>query len=132
MTITNQEAVTRLDGLLEVILHVKDMNTEVSFYRDKLGLKVSFPENKTDFTGEDWVTFETGSCIFVLHSGGRVRLSETPSHRIVFRVKDIHAARSELVTRGLLLSEVRSPAPHVWVVDGRDPEGNVFALESYG
>lgn len=132
MTVTSEQTIAKIEGLTEVIMHVKDMNTQVSFYRDKVGLKLTYPADRTDFTNENWVTFATGSCIFALHSGGRIRTGETPSHRIVFRVKDIHATRSELVGRGLTLSEVRSPAPNVWVVDGRDPEGNVFALESHG
>jgi predicted enzyme related to lactoylglutathione lyase len=132
MTVSSERTKSRVEGLMEVIMHVEDMNSEVSFYRDKLGLELTYPREKTDFGKENWVTFDTGSCIFVLHGGGRIRTGEMPSHRITFRVKDIHATRNELVGRGLTLSEVRSPAPNVWVVDGRDPEGNVFALESHG
>ena len=128
---TASETVSRLEGLMEVIMHVKDMNAQVMFYRDRLGIKLTYPKNVVDFTSENWVTFETGSCIFVLHSGGRVRTGERPSHRIVFRVKDIKRAREELLNRGVSLSEVRSAAPGVWVVDGRDPEGNVYAIESH-
>ncbi len=130
MTLASEETISTVGELMEVILHVKDMNLQVSWYRDKMGLKLNYPRNVVDFTNEHWVTFETGSCIFVLHSGGRVRLDETPSHRITFRVKDINGARNQLLKRGVSVSDVRSPAPGVWVVDGRDPEGNVFALES--
>ena len=132
MQTLSEETKTRVEGLMEVIMHVENMNVEVSFYRDKLGLGLTYPRDKVDFEKENWVTFDTGSCIFVLHSGGRIRTGESPSHRIVFRVRDIHATRNELVGRGLTLSEVRSPAPKVWVVDGRDPEGNVIALEEHG
>ena len=119
-----------IHGLMEVILHVMDMDKMVSFYRDKLGLKLTHQTNVSDFTKENWVTFDTGSCIFALHSGGRVRTEEQPSHRITFQVKDVKMTREHFVTRGIQLGEVRSPAPGVWVVDGRDPEGNMYALES--
>jgi predicted enzyme related to lactoylglutathione lyase len=116
---------------MEVILHVENMGVMVAFYRDKLGLKLSYPTNAEDFTRENWVTFNTGSCIFVLHSGGRIRTGEQPSHRTTFQVADVKAAREYFVNRGIQLGEPRSPAPDVWVVDGRDPEGNVYALESH-
>ena len=116
---------------MEVILHVQDMNAMVSFYRDKLGLPLSYPLNVQDFAKEYWVTFNTGSCIFVLHGGGRVRVGEQPSHRITFQVKDVKMTREHFLNQGIKVGEVRSPAPGVWVVDGRDPEGNVYALESH-
>ena len=117
--------------MMEIILHVVDMDRMVSFYRDKLGLNLKYPTGVQDYTKENWVTFDTGSCIFVLHGGGRVRVGEQPSHRITFRVRDVKIAREHFVTRGIALGELRSPAPGVWVVDGRDPEGNVYALESH-
>jgi predicted enzyme related to lactoylglutathione lyase len=131
MALTSEQTISDIEGLMEVIMHVKDMNAQVTFYREKLGLKLTYPADRVDFANENWVTFDTGSCIFVLHSGGRNRMDESPSHRIVFRVRDIQTARDQLVGRGVVLSEIRSPAPGVWVSDGKDPEGNVFALESH-
>ncbi len=120
-----------LTGLMEVILHVKNMNSMVAFYKDKLGLKVTYPTGATDYAEESWVTFDTGRCVLALHDGGRTRQGETPSHRIVFQTDDIATARSSLLSRGVQVGEVRSPAPGVKVIDGRDPEGNVYAIESH-
>ena len=131
MALVEEESVGVLTGLMEVILQVKDMNIQVKFYRDKLGLKVTYPEGVVDYANESWVTFDTGRCVLALHSGGRTRQDETPSHRIVFEAGDIQAARNKLLHRGVQLGEVRSPAPGVQVVDGRDPEGNVYAIESH-
>ena len=131
MTVVEEEAVCVLTGLMEVILQVKDMNMQVAFYRDKLGLKVTYPEGVVDYAKEGWVTFDTGRCVLALHDGGRTRQGETPSHRIVFQADDIQAARNKLLARGVQVGEVRSPAPGVQVVDGRDPEGNVYAIESH-
>ncbi|HZY46911.1 MAG TPA: VOC family protein [Candidatus Bathyarchaeia archaeon] len=129
-TITNPETKTPIQTLMQVILHGKDMNTIVSFYRDKLGLTLLHPKNIKDFTNETWVPFDTGSCIFVLHGGGRLRAGEEPSHRLTFQVSDVKTAREQFTSRGVKLGEVRTPAPGHWVVDGRDPEDNVYALES--
>lgn len=131
MTAVQEEVVGVLTGLMEVILQVKDMNVQVAFYRDKLGLKVTHPEGLVDFAKEGWVTFDTGRCVLALHDGGSMRQGETPSHRIVFQADDIQAARNKLLARGVQLGDVRSPAPGVQVVDGRDPEGNVYAIESH-
>lgn len=115
--------------LTEVIVHAKDMNAQVAFYRDKLGLTVTYPAGRSDYASDAWVTFDTGACTLALHDG-------RPDHappvvRFTFGVSDIRAAREELLGRGVEIGEVRSPAPGVLVVDGKDPEGNVFALEHH-
>lgn len=130
MTIVEEETVSALTGLSEVILHVKNMNSMVAFYRDKLGFKVTYPTGNADYSKESWVTFDTGRCVLALHAGGKERHGETPSHRIVFQTKEIQATRTLLLSRGVELGQVRSPAPGVQVVDGWDPEGNVWAIES--
>ena len=117
-----------LGELMEVILYVRDMGAQVSFYRDRLGLKVKEPQGVQDFTDVYWVEFDTGACTLVLHGGGEARLG-ADAPKVVFRVADIEAARSALVEKGVSLGKVRSPAPGVWVCDGTDPEGNKFSIE---
>ena len=131
MTRASEETVNVLTGLMEVILHVKDMNSMVAFYRDKLGLNVTYPTSLADYSKESWVTLDTGRCVLALHDGGRPRHGEPPSHRIVFETHDIHAARSHFVSKGVQLGEVRSAAPGVLVIDGHDPEGNGYSIESH-
>ncbi len=114
--------------VMEIILYVQDIQAEVSFYRDRLGLAIKEPRGLEDYSREYWVEFDTGSCTLVLHGGGKGRLGQDAS-KFVFRVKDIEAARSELLGRGVSIAEVRSPAPGVWVCDGKDPEGNAFSIE---
>lgn len=115
--------------LMETILYVADMPGQVMFYRDRLGLAIKCPVGLADYSTAYWVEFETGGCTLVLHGGGQKRLG-ADAPKIVFSVADIHAAREVLVERGVPLSAVRSPAPGVLVADGRDPEGNQFAIES--
>ena len=117
--------------LMEVILYVQDMNAQIAFYRDKFGLEVTYPQGVRDFSQESWVMLATGQCTLVLHGGGRRRLGED-APKIVFRVRDIEAARRELLDQGVALGEARSPAPGVLVCDGVDPEGNKFSIEAHG
>ena len=118
----------KTEGLIEVIVYVQDMQAQVAFYRDAFGLSVLFPTGKEDYSQEFWVTLDTGACTLALHGGGQKRLGPD-THSIVFGVADIHSARSELLSRGVKVGEVRSAAPGVWVCDGFDPEGNPFSIE---
>lgn len=120
---------TGVGELMEVIVYVQDMNRAVRFYRDALGLRVTFPANATDFAQEFWVTLDTGACRLALHGGGQRRQGEDAA-KIVFRVNDVHAAREALASNGVALGSVRSAAPGVWVCDGRDSEGNPFSIEA--
>lgn len=115
-------------GLMEVILYVGDMDEAVRFYRDKLGLKVAFPQCD-DFRSEYWVVFETGACKLCLHGGGERRQGPDAA-KVVFRVDDIEAARAQLLERGVALSEILEPSPGVRVCNGRDPAGNPISIES--
>jgi len=115
-------------GLIEVIVYVQDMDAQVRFYRDHLGLDVSYPQGLADYSQEFWVTLETGACTLALHAGGKRRLGEdTP--KIVLGVEEIETARQELMAGGVKIGEIRQAAPGVQVCDGRDPEGNPFSIE---
>lgn len=127
----------QIKGITEIILFVEDMGAQVSFYRDQLGLEISYPRNLEEYSQEAWVTFETGKCTLALHEGGEHRVGEaTPltayRAKVVFSVDDIESARRELIAAGISLGEIRTAAPNVLVCDGEDPEGNQFSLESQG
>jgi catechol 2,3-dioxygenase-like lactoylglutathione lyase family enzyme len=115
---------------MEVIIYVEDMNDQVSFYRDKLGLKVKSPKQSTDFSEEFWVELDCGPCSLALHAGGKRRFG-ADAPKIVFRVDDILAERQTLIDQEVPLGEIRSAVPGVWVCDGEDPEGNKFSIESH-
>ncbi len=118
-----------LGSLNEVILYVKDMNAQVKFYRDSLGLTISYPAGLDNYSDQFWVTFETGTCTLALHGGGEKRLGED-APKFVFEVSDIAATREQCRLLDIPRSGIRSPAPGVEVIDCQDPEGNVFSLES--
>ena len=111
--------------ITEIILYVEDMNGQVSFYRDKLGIKVKTPQESTDYSNEFWVELETGSCSLALHAGGKRRFgSDAP--KFVFRVSDILAARQSLIDHEVEMGEIRSAAPGIWVCDAWTLRGTSF------
>ncbi|MES0361629.1 MAG: VOC family protein [Anaerolineales bacterium] len=114
--------------IMEVILYVEDMDSQVSFYRDKLGLQVKFPKETANYGEEFRVELDSGPCTLALHTGGKRRFG-ADAPKIVFRVGDILAARQELTDQEVEMGEIRSAAPGVWVSDGIDPEGNKFSIE---
>lgn len=125
---TAQASEPSLEGLLEVILYVQDMDAMVAFYRNKLGLRVLFPTGKESYKDEMWVVLDTGATKLALHGGGQRRLGQdTP--RIVFAVSEIGTTRQLMLARGVEFSEVFEAAPGIMICDGRDPEGNPISLE---
>ena len=120
----------KIGELMEIIIYVEDMNRQVSFYRDQLGFKVVTPQESGDYGKEFWVELDTGACSLALHAGGKKRFGED-APKFVFRVQDILAARMQLINQQVVMGEIRSAAPGVWVCDGADPEGNKFSIESH-
>ena len=120
----------KIGDLMEIIIYVEDMNRQVSFYRDQLGFKLVTPQESEDYGKEFWVELDTGACTLALHAGGKKRYGED-APKFVFRVQDILAARMQLINQQVVMGEIRSAAPGVWVCDGADPEGNKFSIESH-
>ncbi|MDQ3023737.1 MAG: VOC family protein [bacterium] len=114
--------------LFEVILYVREMDAQLRFYRDTLGLSISWPDGLADYSAESWVALDAGGVTLALHSGGEKPAGIPP--RFGFKVENIEASRVQLLDLGVSCSEVRSPAPGVQVVDCKDPEGNGFFIES--
>jgi catechol 2,3-dioxygenase-like lactoylglutathione lyase family enzyme len=91
------------------------------FYRDILGLR------ETDH-GKDWVQFDMGTGVtfeIVAQSGDPEY--DQPRYQVGFAVEDIHAAREELLSRGVqVVSDIKGSNSY-WAYF-RDPEGNVFEI----
>ena len=118
-----------LGPIVEVIVYVRDMQKQVEFYRDQLGLEITFPQGLNTYNDEMWVTFNTGPCVLALH-GGAQGDPGTRSARIVFHVENIVEAKDTLNARGVTTGDIRVAAPGIEVCDGTDPEGNKFSIES--
>lgn len=114
--------------LMEIIIYVQDMDAQLHFYRDVLGLTVAFPAGLDSYHDQFWVTLNTGACTLALHGGGKRNFgSDAP--KFVFRVQEIRQIWAALRAKGVPMGEIRQPAPGIWVADGADPEGNLFSIE---
>ena len=119
------ETLTRIG---QIAINVHDVDRAVNFYRDVLGLRFLFR------AGEKMAFFDCGGVRLMLS------LPETPEYDhpgsvLYYQVADIGAAHRALVSRGTRFEGdphliAKMPDHELWMVFGRDTEGNVFALMS--
>ena len=117
-----------IQGLTKAILYVKDIDTQVNFYRDQLGLEVKSSLSIDGRSDKQWVEFATGECTLVLHGNLDKQLGEDRP-KLAFRVDDFETAYKTLTERGVKLSSIRSPSPGLKIAEGLDPEGNPFTID---
>ncbi len=116
---------TPLASIGQISIRVHDIERSTAFYRDALGL---------DFV------FEAGPLAFLMCGDVRLMLTtpesdefDHPSSTLYFRVDDIHAARAELVARGVPFDDephliARMPDHELWMTFFRDPDRNLHGL----
>ena len=111
---------------MEIILYVQDMNSEVHFYRDVLGLSIKFPPGLEDYADEMWVAFDLGETTLALHGGS----DETPDtlHELVFRVDNVTRAREMIIAAGTRMGEIRDLEDGSPIAEGQDPAGHRFSI----
>ena len=100
-----------------VIVYVRDMDSMVAFWRDKLGFKPSY-------VSSDWSEFPLDNIVLALHHSRDARAGHTG---IVFQVDDIHATVNTLRSMGIEVSEVRDIGVGLEATF-IDPEGNKYNL----
>ncbi|MHA2089591.1 MAG: VOC family protein [Candidatus Kariarchaeaceae archaeon] len=119
----------KIGKLRQLILMVEDMQKQVMFYRDTMGLQVVYP-HVDDYSKESWVSFASGDCALCLHSGGKAN-PDVDQVRFTFEVLDIESAKQELEEKGVIMGKIRTAAPGKLVSDFRDPEGNLLHIEFF-
>lgn len=119
----------KLGNLKQVILYVEDMQKQVEFYRDTLGLSITFP-HVDNYANEDWVAFSTGECTLALHSGGKGRIGED-APRFTFEVDNVEQIKEELQGKGVEMANTVEAYPGSYVCGGMDPEDNGFYIQSF-
>jgi methylmalonyl-CoA/ethylmalonyl-CoA epimerase len=119
--------VTPIRGIGQIAITTHDLERATAFYRDALGLEF---------------LFEAGSLAFLRCGDVRLMLAvpekaevDHASSTLYFRVDDIHAARDELIARGVAFVDephliARMPDHELWMSFFRDPDGNLLALMS--
>lgn len=114
-------------GLInQIILYVKDVQSEVRFYRDVLGLAVVYPQDTADFSQEMWVELDAGGLSLALHGGAQ----ETPDdeHELIFTVADLESARLAIHNAGIEIGEIRILEDGKPIASGIDPAGHRFSI----
>jgi methylmalonyl-CoA/ethylmalonyl-CoA epimerase len=116
----------RLSSLGQIALTVRDLDRDVAFYRDALGLPHLFTAPPR------LAFFDSGGIRLMLglaegDSPGR------PGAILYFRVNGIERVRDVLVTRGVSFTDAphlvaKMPDHELWMAFFRDPDDNVLAL----
>ena len=113
---------------VEIILYVQDMNSEVRFYRDVLGLPLKYPQGLENYADEMWVEFDLGTTTLALHGGA----DEAPDtlHDLVFWVENVARAREMIIAAGINMAEIRELEDGAPIAEGEDPAGHRFSIRS--
>jgi methylmalonyl-CoA/ethylmalonyl-CoA epimerase len=118
---------TPIQDIGQIAIRTHDIARAVDFYRDALGLEY---------------LFEAGPLAFFRCGDVRIMLAvpesadvDHPSSIVYYRVADIHAARSELVDRGVPFDDephliAKMPDHELWMTFFRDPDRNLLGLMS--
>jgi predicted enzyme related to lactoylglutathione lyase len=108
-----------IDSISAVWLPVTDMDTSISFYRDKLGLDVVEQEG-------GWTEVTAGDQVIGLNRG------ESPAGDggavIAFATTDIDGTVSELKERGVEFKGEISEHPWGKIAPFADPDGNILQV----
>ena len=131
-----------MDWTLEVVMvPVSDVDRAKTFYADKVGFVVDHDTKVSDEVRFVQLTPPGSGCSIVLSKGG-VDMAPGSLKGLQLVVSDIHAARAQLVERGVEASEVqvydagsfRQARPgdaldNVAFVHFSDPDGNAWAVQ---
>jgi predicted enzyme related to lactoylglutathione lyase len=111
-------------------LPVSDVDRAIDFYADKLGFKKDFDVRPSEGVRVVQFTPEGSGCSLGFGSGLDAYAGEPGSVRGVHLVvEDIAAARAELLSRGVAVSEVHDFGGGVQGAEFADPDGNTFELQ---
>ena len=116
-----------MPDLYQVILLAWDVKRVAEFYRDVVGLEMTYPEKDADLEGENWVSFNAGSVLLSIHGGGDIRGSG--SVLLSIKVDDIDFTYWDLKKRGVDIQRPREVYPGSRAAKARDPEGNTISFE---
>ena len=131
-----------MDYKLELVLiPVSDVDRAKAFYVDKLGFNLDVDHQPSEEFRVVQMTPQGSACSITIGIG--ITKAKPGSYEgIHLIVKDIEAARTELVGRGVEVSEIRHMGPEGWepgpdpehsdynsFADFSDPDGNTWVLQ---
>ena len=118
-----------LEGFHTIWCQASDMDRGVAFYRDILGLKLSF-------ASPYWSQFDLGNGHLGLHP--KLENSEPPlgiygkGWFVGFKTADIRALRAKLESNGVVIHGDYHDVPGGVVLDFEDPDGNTIEVIQMG
>jgi predicted enzyme related to lactoylglutathione lyase len=112
-----------------VTITVRDQQRALTFYRDKIGLKVLADERQSD--GSRWielVTSDGGSAIALVAAGKDDKIGCFSN--VIFGCDNVYNTYHDLRSRGVEF--VTAPAEEAWGTFAvfKDPDGNSFVIAS--
>jgi predicted enzyme related to lactoylglutathione lyase len=117
-----------MDWKLELVaIPVSDVDRAKAFYADKVGFNADHDHRVSDEVRFVQLTPPGSACSIALGTG----IVDTPPGSVQgmqLVVSDVHAARAELVERGVEVSEVQA-FPWGSFVFFKDPDGNGWAVQ---
>lgn len=100
---------------------VSDMDRACAFYRDALGLDLTFRD------GDRWTQFKAGGVNFSLSSAEEAG-PDAVGATVVFEVEDIAASQAAIEAAGGTVVSERDMGDHGRALTFRDSEGNLVQL----
>jgi len=117
-----------MDWKLELVpIPVADVERAKAFYKDKVGFDLDHDVRNGELRVVQ-LTPHGSACSIVIGQG----ILDTPPgsvQRLHLVVPDIHAARAELVERGVDVTEVQDLGGGITMAFFDDPDGNSWALQ---
>jgi catechol 2,3-dioxygenase-like lactoylglutathione lyase family enzyme len=112
----------QLSRIAAIMLGVRDLPAGISFYKDKLGLKVVMQESEL-------ALLQCGSVILGLSLRHASATPLAEAVEVSFGVDNLRATHKALGEKGVaFLSEPRAVTPTDWVVHFRDVDGHLLSL----
>lgn len=122
-----------------VVVPVSDVDRAKDFYAEQLGFSVDHDTTINDETRVVQLTPPGSGCSIVIGKGVVPDMPPGSLKGLQLVVSDIHAARAELVSRGVQVGEVQTmgenpqpggnPLDNVGFVFFSDPDGNGWAVQ---
>jgi catechol 2,3-dioxygenase-like lactoylglutathione lyase family enzyme len=119
-----------MDWKLELVpIPVSDVDAAKQFYTEKLGFTLDHDVSPSAGFRVVQLT-PPGSACSICIGVGVVKTAPGSVQGLHLVVPDIHAARAQLIERGVPASEIQELGPGIFYVFFKDPDGNSWAVQS--
>jgi catechol 2,3-dioxygenase-like lactoylglutathione lyase family enzyme len=119
----------QMDWKLELVpIPVSDVDAAKRFYTDKMGFTLDHDVSPNAHFRVVQLT-PPGSACSICFGRGIVKTTPGSVQGLHLVVSDIHAARAQLVERGVEVSDVQELGTGIFFVFLKDPDGNSWAIQ---